>query len=422
MMKGLSNRRGGSTAAEAPRTSPTPAERSAGAADGETGNIRECLARTDEAHEAATSTTCLDAAAWLEQPDEADAPLVEGLVECGEFVALVGQSKAGKSLFALQAAVCVATGRDFLGRKCTRKRVYLANLEVSAKQYKKRLRKLCAALEITPEDLRGWLFVDNMRGESATWEKALALCKANGCEVAIIDPFYQIANIDENDQRECREAVDKMKPFTKQGIALFVVFHSPKGFSGDRQLIDMISGSAILARVPESVVGLLNHATEKTARVINAILRNYPPFDPFAVTLDDGVFKIAPDDIAPEVATGGRNGGGRAKTPDDKAGANRSKRERLEKAIADYFKGNPALSVEAFYTAIRETPAGADYGENALKNEIKALRYRGVLKKTDALEAKPDGTIGHPQKRYSMIGTPPRIEEYVAHFGTGTRR
>ena len=390
--------------------------------DNRRGDIRECLDRTDAAHVASASTTCLDAAAWLEQPDEADAPLVEGLVECGEFVALVGQSKAGKSLFALQAAVCVATGRDFLGRKCTQKRVYLANLEVSAKQYKKRLRRICAALEIKPEDLRGWLFVDNMRGESATWEQALALCRANGCEVAIIDPFYQIANIDENDQRECRDAVDRMKPFTKQGIALFVVFHSPKGFSGDRQLIDMISGSAILARVPESVVGLLNHATEKTARVINAILRNYPPFDPFAVTLDDGVFKIAPDDIAPEVATGGRNGGGRAKTPDDKAGANRSKRERLEKAIADYFKSNPALSVEAFYTAIRETPAGADYGENALKDEIRALRYRGVLKKTDALEAKPDGTIGHPKTRYFMIGTPPRIEEYVAHFGTGARR
>ena len=305
MKNELKDKRDGSTA-EASRTSPTPAKRSAGAEDG---GGKDWLEADDQADEKAVakqtakaSKTCLDAAAWLEQPDEADTPLIDGLVECGEFVALVGQSKAGKSLFALQAAVCVATGRDFLGRSCVRKRVYLGNLEVSAKQYKKRLRRICAALDVSPEDLRDWLFVDNMRGENATWANALQMCRAHECEVAVVDPFYQIAKIDENDQRACLEAVEEMKPFTKEGIALFVVFHSPKGFSGDRQLIDMISGSAILARVPESVIGLLNHATEKTARVINATLRNYPPFDPFAVTLEDGSFQLAPD-TSPDVAT-----------------------------------------------------------------------------------------------------------------------
>lgn len=64
----------------------------------------------------------------------------------------------------------------------------------------------------------------------------------------------------------------------------------------------MISGSSILARFPESVIGLLNHATEKTARVVDAVLRNYPPPEPFAVSLAKGVLELAPD-IPPEVAT-----------------------------------------------------------------------------------------------------------------------
>ena len=253
-----------------------------------------------ESHDA--TGTCVDAADWLNAEDEPDKPLVEGFIECGEVVAMVGQAKAGKSLLALQLAVCVATGKPFLGMRCVRRPVYIGNLEVSAKQYKKRLRRICKVLNVRGEDLRGWLFIDNMKGETATWETALAVCQRQKCELAILDPFYQIARIVETDEQQCLEAVGKMKPFAKSGITLGIVFHSPKGFSGDRQLIDMISGSSILARFPESVIGLMNHATDKTARVVDAVLRNYPPPEPFAVSLAEGVLQVAPD-ILPEVAT-----------------------------------------------------------------------------------------------------------------------
>lgn len=421
MTKGLSKNHGGTSANEMkpPLASLSPAEQTAGATD-DGADFLKADDQADEIALAKTSKTCLDAADWLAQEDEPDTPLVEGLIECGEVVALVGQSKAGKSHLALQLAVCVATGRDFIGRKCVRKRVYLSNLEISAKQYKKRFRRTCKALGIMPEDLRGWLFVDNMRGESATWDNALAMCRANECEVAVIDPFYQIAKINENDQVECLAEVEQMKPFTKAGVALIIVFHSPKGFSGDRQLIDMISGSAILARFPESIIGLLNHATEKTARVVSAILRNYPPFDPFAVTLEDGVFQSA-QDISPEVATA-RNASLRTKTPGANADENKAKRERLEKAVQEFFEIKPALSVESFKAAIRETPAGAAYGVNAIGDAIKVMVQRGILKKTDALEVKPDGSVGRPKERKVMIGTPERIEAYAEAFRTKTRR
>ena len=249
-----------------------------------------------------SSGACVDAADWLNAEDEPDNPLVEGFIECGEVVALVGQAKAGKSLLALQLAVCVAAGVPFIGKPCKRQKVYIANLEVSAKQYKKRLRRVCRLLDLNPEELRGWLFIDNMKGETASWETALAMCKRYGCSVAVADPFYQIARIVETDEQQCLDAVEEMKAFARAGVTLCVVFHSPKGFSGDRQLIDMISGSSILARFPESVIGLLNHATEKTARVVDAVLRNYPPPEPFAVSLAEGALELAPY-IAPEVAT-----------------------------------------------------------------------------------------------------------------------
>ncbi|MBQ3745972.1 MAG: AAA family ATPase [Kiritimatiellae bacterium] len=246
--------------------------------------------------------TCTDAADWLAEPDEPDNPLVAGFIECGEVFAMVGQAKAGKSLMALQLAVCIATGTPFVGMACARRRVYVANLEVSAKQYKKRLRRICGGLGLKSDDLRGRLFIDNMKSVTATWADTVESCRRHRCEVAIVDPFYQIARIVETDEAQCLDAIESMKAFSRMGVSLGVVFHSPKGFSGDRQLIDMISGSSILARFPESVIGLLNHATDKTARVVDAVLRNYAPPEPFAVSVANGMLEVAPD-VEADVAT-----------------------------------------------------------------------------------------------------------------------
>lgn len=264
--------------------------------------FEECLAMEEEENRCDELDTCVDAADWLDEEDEPDNPLVEGLIECGEMVAFVGQAKAGKSLLALQFAVCVAVGLPFLGKPTTRQHVYVANLEVSRNQYKKRLRRVSVALGVRNRDLRGWLSVDNLKGRSVTWEYVLAKCKRKNCAVSIVDPFYQLARIVEKDEQQCLDAVEEMKAFARAGITLCAAFHAPKGFSGDRQLIDMISGSAILARFPESIIGLLNHASDKAARVVDAVLRNYPPPDPFAVSLANGVLELALD-ISPEVAT-----------------------------------------------------------------------------------------------------------------------
>lgn len=267
--------------------------------------------------EHAAKSTCKDAADWLDEPDEPDEPMVRELIERGEMVAIVGQSKAGKSFIALQLAVCVAMGLPFLGRETTRCRVYIANLEVSRKQYKKRLRKICAALAITSDKLRGWLFVDNMKGETATWQWCREEAHRHDCGLVLIDPFYQIFHGDENDVNAINDAVDEMKKFQKAGLTTVIVYHSPKGFSGDRQLIDMISGSSILARFPETIIGLLNHAGQTDCRVVKCVLRNYSPPDDQTIQFDNGVYELA-DDIAPVVETARTRAKGISRIQDDK--------------------------------------------------------------------------------------------------------
>ena len=66
------------------------------------------------------------------KPETVDIPLIEGLVDSGSLVAVVGPAKAGKSFLCAELAVCIAFGCDFYGRKVAEKKVYYVNIEVSA--------------------------------------------------------------------------------------------------------------------------------------------------------------------------------------------------------------------------------------------------------------------------------------------------
>ena len=316
MKTGLNNRRGGSTAAEAPRTSPTPAERSAGAADGEAGGIREHLDRTDAAHVAATdeqkgrrlveeafkSGTLKTPAQWEEEPDKPKVAIWEGVIKQGESFAFVAQAKKGKSHLAMQLGLHVGAGRPLLGRECLRSKVYLALAENDEQENKERWKRIMEAGGFDVRDIEGYVFFDNLASVQTTFDEVRLKCKALGATVAIVDPFYLVAKIVETDEQSCLDAIEQMLRFKRDGITLGIVFHSPKGFSGDRSVIDQIAGSSFFARYVATIIAIQGHATDRKARVMDFELRNFEAIDPFSVTLKGGVFELAPD-IPPEVAT-----------------------------------------------------------------------------------------------------------------------
>lgn len=365
------------------------------------------------------NSTALSACDFLNQPDEPDDPIIVGLIEQGEMFALVGQSKAGKSLLALQLAVCVSTGRDFLGHKTVRKRVYIANLEVSRKQYKKRLRSICQTLGVNPDDLDGWLFIDNLKGSDVSWEWVLDEAKIRQAELALIDPFYQIFKGAETNELDCSDAVSEMKKFQLNGITLGVIFHSPKGFSGDRQLIDMISGSSVLARFPESIVGLLNHATEERARVIECELRNYPKPDAQSLRFANGEFILAPD-LAPVVKSA--NGKPiKFKSPEErkteKAAAYDKEQADLRTALTTILDeaGDNLLSV----TQVKEMLANAHFAKHTIEDFLKARKDEGAIMTQDALFTEGDKygkPINRKQGGKMFLSTPDRIKKYLNSF------
>jgi len=291
----------------------------------------EIADETEKIH--AASSTCKDAAVWMDEPDEPDNPLICGLVECGANVAIVGPAKSAKTWLEAQIAVCIATGRPWFGRNVKRQKVYVANIEVSAKQYKKRLRSICANMGISREELKGQLFVDNLRGKTATWEWIRVEAKRHHAETVIIDPFYQVFRGKETDEGDCQNAIEEMKKFLADGLTLFIVYHAPKGRSGDREVVDMISGSSVLVRFPENVIAILPHASDPNVRVIDcSVLRDYAPPEPFSVKFDDGALVLAPD-IQPDLKHSGHSRQFKSQTEKDDEKVKRL--DQMQKKLVD---------------------------------------------------------------------------------------
>ena len=370
--------------------------------------------------EAATNNS-IDVSEWMDEPDEPDNPLIVGLIEMLSMIAIVGPAKAAKSWLAMQIAVCVAAGLSLLGFATKRHRVYVANVEISGKQYKKRLRSMCAKLGVDPRDLKGWLFVDNLKGREVTFDSARAEAKRRGCDVVIIDNFYRIFKGEETKELDCKAALDDMGKFYADGLTLFVVFHAPKGFSGDRQIVDMISGSSTLVRYPENVIAILPHAKDHPYRVVDcSILRDYPPPDPFTVKLEDGALEVDAD-VAPELKTARRNGvkmgGG---SPESKAREFQKKKELLAEAVKKYVADKPLVTMTKFRNAIAATPEGQSMSKEDRGLAIDELiEDKIVVAKTEKLERKDDGRIGRVPGKHYLVGRPDRVRYYPDDFKGG---
>ena len=238
----------------------------------------------------------LTASDWLGEPDAPEYPIAAGLIDAGDRVSIVGQSKARKSFFAMQLAVSISTGTPFLPYEIERKRVLMVNGEIRPEPYKKRLRRMIEALQVGTDQLNGLIVVNSCDTENQTLEDVLLLAKKHHAEVVILDPFYLMLG-DEIQQAEVKSVVRVMKRFAASGITLVSVFHAAKGRMGDKQVIDRISGSGVFARDATTIISLVEHASEADHTVMQCVTRNHPPQDAVTLAFADGAFSVA-DDIA----------------------------------------------------------------------------------------------------------------------------
>ncbi len=182
--------------------------------------------------------------------------LVRGILHEGCKMVIGGHSKSCKSWLALQLAVSVSSGQDFLGLPTVKSPVCYLNLELRDFALKKRIRMMTEALGLELEDDQ--FHIVNARGAWGgvkSLESMIQDLIKKGVKLVLIDPMYKLQPFDENNTAEVGAVLQSLDRLVEEtGAALVYVHHYKK--SGAGKAMDMLSGSGVFARDFDSMIGI----------------------------------------------------------------------------------------------------------------------------------------------------------------------
>ena len=229
--------------------------------------------------------------------------LIEGILRKGHKMLISGASKAGKSFLLIELAICITTGKRWLGFKCAKGRVLYVNLEVDGASFLHRVESVKSV--IAPEE-RLELDVWNLRGEPAEINKLaprlVRRARDKGYALIILDPLYKINEGDENSASEMAKFFNKIDYIGKQlGVSIACCHHHSKGSQGGKFAMDRASGSGVFARDPDALLDMIQINPKdvgktlegaQTAWRISTTLREFPNQEDIDVIFDYPVHKI----------------------------------------------------------------------------------------------------------------------------------
>lgn len=263
------------------------------------------LRRALEEAVAVSRVVIKDAATWISKPIPPSDPIIEGVFDVGDKCFLISGSKGRKTFFTIQAALSIASGKDFLGMHVPKaRRTAIAQFEIREHHYQRRLIRMTDAMGIATTTFQGQLSILNLRGKSETLETLGVLLKEYAPQLIIIDPLYKIypEEMDENSAGDMAALLTKVDKLAEDlGAAVMIVHHDVKAMP-DARAIARGSGSGVLNRDYDSCLLLTPHATEADAFVLSTITRNYPPVANATIRWHESMF-IEAKEILPKPET-----------------------------------------------------------------------------------------------------------------------
>lgn len=250
----------------------------------------------------------INAAEWLEEEPEAPDQILEGIIDVKDKLAIIGPPKMRKTFFFLQLLISLAAGRPFLNWRIPKpRRLVHIQYEIQPSHYHRRFRRVCRALGVTSADLSDRFHIINARGLSLSGiegiEKISLIVKPYNPEIISFDPLYKVAVGAENAAEDAKIILNAFDGLIEQtGSAVAYVHHDSKGFSGDRDIRDRGAGSNIIGRDYDACITLTPHVSETDAAVVEVLLRNYRPQEPFtALWTEDDVTGGYRFELRPEI-------------------------------------------------------------------------------------------------------------------------
>lgn len=232
--------------------------------------------------------------------------IIHGILRKGHKMLISGASKAGKSFLLIELAICITTGRKWLGFQCEKGKVLYVNLEVDGASFLHRVeavKKTIAPGEKLPLDV--W----NLRGEPAEINRLaprlIRRAQNKHYDLIILDPLYKINEGEENSATDMAKFFNQLDRICKQlGVSIACCHHHSKGAQGGKFSIDRASGSGVFARDPDALLDMIrlnpidagkDLEDGQTAWRISATLREFPSPDDIDVVFDHPVHHITED-------------------------------------------------------------------------------------------------------------------------------
>lgn len=230
------------------------------------------------------------------------------LIHKGDKVMLGAESKAGKTWWMMQQALCISAGIPFLGHRTVQGVVLYCNFELRPWAFARRVKQISQALGLVdgagrakvPPLFIGW----NLRGKCYDIERICEVAeerfrKMPGMKLAgiVVDPLYKsYGGKEENSATDMAAVLESMERFAENlHAAIFISSHFAKGDSAGKAQIDRISGSGVIARDPDSIMTLSRIKDEKNLYTFEATLRNMASPEPRVVEFDFPIWKPRDD-------------------------------------------------------------------------------------------------------------------------------
>jgi AAA domain len=293
--------------------------------------------------------------------------VISGLLHQGSKMTIGGGSKAFKTWTMLQLAICIATGRKWLGRfeTCGGAVAYI-NFELSEWAIRDRISKICKAMGIEyPINL----VLLNLRGYACSSDKIIPRLEKEiqkgGYVVSFFDPIYKMmGDRDENSARDIAKMLNDLEKFAVRTLnSVIYGSHFSKGNQSMKDAMDRISGSGVFARDPDTIVTMTKHE-EDDCFTMDMILRNFPPQEPLVLKHDHPLMTLA-EELDPQ----------KIKKPSPKANAH--KYEASE--ITDQMHAGIPIKTGALWGKVHEE---SDMSRSEFFDLLKELRRTKVIQKT----------------------------------------
>jgi hypothetical protein len=211
--------------------------------------------------------------------------VIEKLLRVGEVMNLVAAPKMRKSYLVLDLALCLVTGRSWLGMfPPSAGRVLLVDNELHAETLAHRIAAVAAGRGILRSDYGSALHVHSLRGRLRDINQLGPFLHAIGkgeYQAIIFDAMYRAMPPDaEKDPGVMTGFYNSLDAHAERlGCAIIGIHHTSKGVQGGKSITDTGSGPGVQSRAVDSHVVIREHE-EPDCAVMEAVVRSWAPLPP----------------------------------------------------------------------------------------------------------------------------------------------